>query len=602
MVTGAPRRSSLTFSEGVAAVATTRCACSTRTGKRVDTGTATPTAAGTAPVPRRRCTPGCPTAPTPSPGRPSPRTATRSPAPSPSPSAPPPRPPSPCPSSGAGGGPWARCTASARYVAYAGFVLLVGGAAFVLACWPRGARLRPVQRLVVARLAHAHRGHPRAAAAARLLQRHRSSATPSTWRAARRCCRHQAGRRAGVPAAAARRGGAVHRGALRDAHGRSGRTTATERARTWPSGSPSAARRRRRARRDLGDGRARLRRDPARPRDAGRRRPPAGDGRLARRARRPADRAVPGAAADRRGGRPALLAARVRQRDSRWSPPGIYQSWRQLGSWSRAHRHPVRAAAAVKIGLVWCWSALAWFSRRWTARLSGRRRGAERRRTARGTGRRREDATAGGRRGQEAGPTADAPTGRDAPTPVPGGGAGHPARATRRRAAQLGPPARGSGRRSAPAKRPGRRPGRSGCAARCSPRRGSPWSCWPSPPCSPAPSRAARSRRPRRPPRRRRARPRPPGAPRTAAVRHRRPGGQGRGTVDPDPAARGRQRHAPGADRPDGKAVDAPKCRSPSPSPPSTSARCPSRPSRSAPGTGPRPTCSSRWQATGRSR
>ncbi|MFG3495985.1 copper resistance protein CopC [Streptomyces sp. NPDC047928] len=36
-----------------------------------------------------------------------------------------------------------------RYVSYGGFALLVGGAAFVLACWPRGAAVRPVQRLVV---------------------------------------------------------------------------------------------------------------------------------------------------------------------------------------------------------------------------------------------------------------------------------------------------------------------------------------------------------------------------------------------------------------------------------------------------------------------
>ncbi|OKK02271.1 hypothetical protein AMK26_21565 [Streptomyces sp. CB03234] len=37
----------------------------------------------------------------------------------------------------------------ARYVSYGGFILLVGGAAFVLACWPRGATVRPLQRLVV---------------------------------------------------------------------------------------------------------------------------------------------------------------------------------------------------------------------------------------------------------------------------------------------------------------------------------------------------------------------------------------------------------------------------------------------------------------------
>ncbi|KOU36037.1 copper resistance CopC/CopD family protein [Streptomyces sp. WM6378] len=37
----------------------------------------------------------------------------------------------------------------ARYAAYGGFVLLVGGAAFVLACWRRGATVGPVQRVVV---------------------------------------------------------------------------------------------------------------------------------------------------------------------------------------------------------------------------------------------------------------------------------------------------------------------------------------------------------------------------------------------------------------------------------------------------------------------
>ncbi|MEU6094195.1 copper resistance protein CopC [Streptomyces sp. NPDC047079] len=37
----------------------------------------------------------------------------------------------------------------ARYISYAGFIVLVGGAAFVLACWQRGAGVRAVQRLVV---------------------------------------------------------------------------------------------------------------------------------------------------------------------------------------------------------------------------------------------------------------------------------------------------------------------------------------------------------------------------------------------------------------------------------------------------------------------
>ncbi|MGP3924549.1 copper resistance CopC/CopD family protein [Streptomyces sp. 8N616] len=48
-----------------------------------------------------------------------------------------------------GGGVVGTLYGIARYAAYAGFVLLVGGAAFVLACWPRGATVRPVQRLVV---------------------------------------------------------------------------------------------------------------------------------------------------------------------------------------------------------------------------------------------------------------------------------------------------------------------------------------------------------------------------------------------------------------------------------------------------------------------
>ncbi|MFF7735218.1 copper resistance protein CopC [Streptomyces sp. NPDC007984] len=36
-----------------------------------------------------------------------------------------------------------------RYVSYAGFTVMAGGAAFVLACWRRGAGVRPVQRFVV---------------------------------------------------------------------------------------------------------------------------------------------------------------------------------------------------------------------------------------------------------------------------------------------------------------------------------------------------------------------------------------------------------------------------------------------------------------------
>ncbi|WP_428953641.1 copper resistance CopC/CopD family protein [Streptomyces sp. cg35] len=49
----------------------------------------------------------------------------------------------------AGGGVVGALYGVARYVSYAGFILLVGGAAFVLGCWPRGAGIKPVQRVVV---------------------------------------------------------------------------------------------------------------------------------------------------------------------------------------------------------------------------------------------------------------------------------------------------------------------------------------------------------------------------------------------------------------------------------------------------------------------
>ncbi|WP_031508657.1 copper resistance CopC/CopD family protein [Streptomyces megasporus] len=48
-----------------------------------------------------------------------------------------------------GGGSAGALYDTARYVAYAGWVLLVGGAVFVLACRPGAARVRPVRRLVV---------------------------------------------------------------------------------------------------------------------------------------------------------------------------------------------------------------------------------------------------------------------------------------------------------------------------------------------------------------------------------------------------------------------------------------------------------------------
>ncbi|MFC8227619.1 copper resistance CopC/CopD family protein [Streptomyces sp. NPDC057287] len=53
------------------------------------------------------------------------------------------------PSGEAGGGLVGALYGIARYAAYAGFILLAGGSAFVLACWQRGAAARPLQRLVV---------------------------------------------------------------------------------------------------------------------------------------------------------------------------------------------------------------------------------------------------------------------------------------------------------------------------------------------------------------------------------------------------------------------------------------------------------------------
>jgi copper transport protein len=50
---------------------------------------------------------------------------------------------------GAGGGVVGGLYGFARYVSYAGFIVMIGGAAFVLACWQRGAGVRAVQRLVV---------------------------------------------------------------------------------------------------------------------------------------------------------------------------------------------------------------------------------------------------------------------------------------------------------------------------------------------------------------------------------------------------------------------------------------------------------------------
>ncbi|MFD7838772.1 copper resistance CopC/CopD family protein [Streptomyces sp. NPDC059761] len=53
------------------------------------------------------------------------------------------------PTAQAGGGPVGIAYDIARYAAYAGFTVLVGGAAFILLCWRRGAAQRPLQKLIV---------------------------------------------------------------------------------------------------------------------------------------------------------------------------------------------------------------------------------------------------------------------------------------------------------------------------------------------------------------------------------------------------------------------------------------------------------------------
>ncbi|MFE5536745.1 copper resistance CopC/CopD family protein [Streptomyces sp. NPDC056492] len=53
------------------------------------------------------------------------------------------------PTAQVGGGPVGIAYDIARYAAYAGFTVLVGGAAFVLMCWRRGSAQRPLQKLIV---------------------------------------------------------------------------------------------------------------------------------------------------------------------------------------------------------------------------------------------------------------------------------------------------------------------------------------------------------------------------------------------------------------------------------------------------------------------
>ncbi|MFF1558085.1 copper resistance protein CopC [Streptomyces sp. NPDC058279] len=53
------------------------------------------------------------------------------------------------PTQKAGGGPVGVAYGIARYAAYIGFTVLIGGAAFILLCWRRGSTERPLQKLVL---------------------------------------------------------------------------------------------------------------------------------------------------------------------------------------------------------------------------------------------------------------------------------------------------------------------------------------------------------------------------------------------------------------------------------------------------------------------
>ena len=282
----------------------------------------------------------------------------------------------PVPEQKVGGGLTGALYGIARYLAYAGFVLLVGGAAFVLACRPAAALVRSVQRLVV-------QGWALLAGTTIAMLLLRSPYTGSgdladAFDLARSPAGtdHQAGRGAGLPAAAARRGGAVRGGALREyarlqpsgrgagGAGRARRVRQPLRCGEGPEGagqSPNPGAqgpgtraghrrrdRRRRARGDLGNGRTRLDRSPAGRRDAGRCAASAGGRHLAGRAGGAGRVPVLGAAR-RAGRRTPLLADRVRLRGGagghRRLP--VLAAGRLL---ARADRHHVRVAAAAQGG------------------------------------------------------------------------------------------------------------------------------------------------------------------------------------------------------------------------------------------------------------
>lgn len=157
---------------------------------------------------------------------------------------------------------------------------------------------------------------------------------------------------------------------------------------------------------------------------------------------------------------------------------GTYQSWRQVGSWSALTGTDYGRLLLVKIGLVGIVVAIAYVSRKWTSRL--------------GAG---PDAKAA--EGEEdsdvSRETSDVSAASATTTAVAGSGAEAADPGARRSSPARVPPGATRGRsRRATRTRTAR-----ACAGPYSPRRVSPWSCWPSPPSSPAPSPdAPRSWRP----------------------------------------------------------------------------------------------------------
>ena len=470
VVATAPKEVTLTFSEQVAmADDSIRVLDPKRQARRQRQAVRDLAPAATSPT-ASSCTPGCPTARTPWPGRRSPPTAIPSPAPSPSPSARPPRPPSSLPDQRPAAAWSASLYGIARYAAYAGFI---------------AARRR---RRLRARLLAARRRRTAAAAARRPRLGRRSPPPPSRLLLLR---------------------GPVHRlrassadvfdlGGLQDVlrdQDRAPRSVsrllllgAAALFIAVLFGAYAQAARTRSEKKDLTFGLA-----------IGGAVVAAGIAATWAMAEHASTGIQPGiampvdmvhllAVAAWLGGLAALLVALYRapcrssaaavRRFSRVAfgsvlvlvATGLYQSWRQVGSWSALTGTAYGQLLLVKVA----WSSCSSASR---GSRGGGRRGCAEPGDARPT--RRPAAGSGAARRSDGGTRK--PDGRRTSRPRPAR-TGRPAEPVRERAAQLArqQAADGAARRSGRGRRPGRAPG---CAAPCWPRRASPWCCSPSPPC-----------------------------------------------------------------------------------------------------------------------